>query len=156
MSTHCLLFPHIGDACCYYVSLSLPSDTTCSLSLSLSLSLSSKSRRYSRSVGWVRDGERGQQTSIAASSKVDASFVLPLGLGAILRAVTTAATLPLILLLRLAHLVNSPCQGGNCPLLFKLFRCSDPLILSVFGDELCSFDVQKLQMAAAAQAWMYI
>jgi hypothetical protein len=43
-----------------------------------------------------------------------------------------AATLPLILLLRLADLVNSPCQGGNCSLLFKFFSCPDPIILSVF------------------------
>jgi hypothetical protein len=37
----------------------------------------------------------------------------------------------------------------------KFFICPDPLILSVFCDELYSFDVWKLQVAAAIRAGMY-
>jgi hypothetical protein len=48
------------------------------------------------------------------------------------------------LLLGRARLIDSPPQGGNCPLLLNF--ASLILLLISFGDELCSFDVWKLPL----------
>jgi hypothetical protein len=126
------LFSHIGDERCYCSSLYFPFDTTCSLSAeghshsnSNTCSVSSKGHSLNHSAQmslpacpvrrrqlhtlWgsrQKDGERGQRTLTAASSKVDAFVSPPLGLGTFLLAVAAVVTLPPILLLDRARHVE--------------------------------------------------
>jgi hypothetical protein len=107
-------------------------------------SLSSESRCYSRPAGRVRDGERGQRTSTAASSKADTSVSPPPRARhrpVCYRRDRDAASDP----------PPRPCSPRRksssrwkliAPFyLVKFFSCPNPLMLSVFCDELYSFGV---------------